>query len=244
MIGTDKLVFDPTATLDDNSNVGAFLRSSDGTLITHTTDGSKERIDANLGIEYARGAAAGGSDRGAFVLAVDDSNNYAPLKVNASGELLVDASITTGADKAEDSAHVSGDIGSYVLSVRQDTLAGSTSADGDYQSFKTDSVGSLWTRISQGNVTVDSPNTAFTAVNISVTNTATQLWASALSNRKKILIQNLSNKAIYVGASGVADTTGIRIAAGGNWEFEAGPAIDLYAITSSGSADVRLWELS
>lgn len=47
---------------------------------------------------------------------------------------------------AEDSVHVSGDDGQHILAVRQDTLAASTSADGDYASLKVDSVGSLYVK--------------------------------------------------------------------------------------------------
>lgn len=244
MIGTDKLVFDPLVSpLDENSNVGAWLRAADGTLITKTTDGSKERLDVNTGAEHNRGSAAGSTDRGMFALAVDDAGNYAPLKVNSSGELLVDVTVTTGADKAEDSAHVSGDIGSYVLAVRQDTLSSSVSADGDYASFKVDSLGALWTRLSQIPA-ADAPNTAFSAQPISVSTTAIALPTSPLAARKKIVIQNLGNKAVFVGASSVTAADGIRIAAGGNWETEAGPAIALYAISSGGTQDVRVYEIA
>lgn len=45
MIGKDKLVFDTTATLTENDNTGAFLRSAAGTLLTHTTVGGVEALD-------------------------------------------------------------------------------------------------------------------------------------------------------------------------------------------------------
>ena len=46
---------------------------------------------------------------------------------------------------AEDTVHTDGDTGSYALNVREDTLTTSTTASGDYQSFKSDSLGRLWT---------------------------------------------------------------------------------------------------
>jgi hypothetical protein len=68
------------------------------------------------------------------------------MVVNADGSINVNAdiSVVNGHEKAEDAAHVSGDIGSYVLAVRQDTLATSTSADGDYASLKVDALGRLY----------------------------------------------------------------------------------------------------
>lgn len=48
--------------------------------------------------------------------------------------------------QAEDAASASGDSGVPLLTVRQDTPASSTSADGDYQSTKSDAKGYTWTR--------------------------------------------------------------------------------------------------
>jgi hypothetical protein len=59
------------------------------------------------------------------------------LKVNI-------ASIDFSYDYAEDSAAASGDVGAFVLAVRQDTLANSTSADGDYAAFKLNQKGELY----------------------------------------------------------------------------------------------------
>lgn len=96
--------------------------------------------------------------------------DYSTLNTTASGKLWTDAEISvalpagaatigsianittaivpgTGATnlgKAEDSASASGDVGVSVLAVRQDTLAASTTTDGDYSPLKTDSQGSLY----------------------------------------------------------------------------------------------------
>jgi hypothetical protein len=53
--------------------------------------------------------------------------------------------VILNSEHAEDAAHVSGDIGIFTLGVRQDTLATSTSADGDYSAFKTTALGELYT---------------------------------------------------------------------------------------------------
>ncbi len=46
----DQLVFDTTSaqTIQDSDSVGAFIRSADGTLITHTTVGAKEALDVRV----------------------------------------------------------------------------------------------------------------------------------------------------------------------------------------------------
>lgn len=78
---------------------------------------------------------------------VNADGDYAPLQVDANGALKVvgNITITDSAEFAEDSAHTSGDIGIFSLLVRQDTLAASTSADGDYGAFKSNSKGELYT---------------------------------------------------------------------------------------------------
>lgn len=68
------------------------------------------------------------------------------LNVNVTGG-------ATNVQFAEDSAHTSGDVGTAALAVRQDTLAASTSADGDYANLKVTAAGALY--VSQvGTVTV------------------------------------------------------------------------------------------
>jgi hypothetical protein len=66
--------------------------------------------------------------------------------INAS-----DIQVETNAEKAEDSAHTTGDIGSFTLGVRQDTLASSTDADGDYAAFKQNAKGEQYTIDTDGN---------------------------------------------------------------------------------------------
>lgn len=74
--------------------------------------------------------------------------NYAPFQLDASGRLKVAAVVSvepSDAEFTEDSANASGDVGLHVLTVRQDTLATSTSADGDYADFKVNALGELYT---------------------------------------------------------------------------------------------------
>ena len=168
-LSKDKLIYDAT-TASDGDSIAAFLHAT--LKLTSTTLGGVEALDVNiagstgLGI-YDEDSAHTSGDKGQQILAVRDDaggslvstdGDYTPLSVNASGELRVAANIdvVSGSDKAEDSAHASGDIGTYILGVRQDTLSSSVSADGDYGSLKLDSLGRLWTTASvTGNVADD-----------------------------------------------------------------------------------------
>lgn len=164
------LNFDTTdaGTIADSHKVLSGIISTDGsTLITDTLVGANQGLDVFVindaanpvsvltNFEYAEDSAHTSGDIGSFALAVrndvegsltDADGDYAPLQVDSLGRLRViaDLDVVNLSEKAEDSAHTSGDIGDYVLSVRQDTLATSTDADGDYQSFKSDSLGKLY----------------------------------------------------------------------------------------------------
>jgi hypothetical protein len=87
------------------------------------------------------------------VMFVNLSDGTDSLNVNADGSLNV--TVTGGASNtqyAEDSSHVSGDIGTMSLAVRRDTPTSGTSADGDYATLNVDSTGRLYVNV--GTVTV------------------------------------------------------------------------------------------
>lgn len=230
------------------------LSAAQDNVAIHDNEGDELEINADGSINvnvtdqanHAEDAAHVSGDIGKFMLAVrrdadtsmvDADGDYAPLQVDSLGRLKVaaDISVVNGFEKLEDAAHASGDVGGYMLSVREDTLAASTDASGDYQSFKTDALGRLW---------INDTHQTLAHSAVSVGNTATDLVASDLVNRKKILIQNADNKAIFVGLSGVTTATGLRLSGGGVLELEIGPGVNIFGITASGSADVRVVELA
>jgi hypothetical protein len=304
-LSKEKLVFDASAA-DDTDNVGAFLRASDGTLLTHTDVSGKKALDVNVANEVTVSATdldirdldeatdsvtahQGGSwtvDVGntVTVQATDlDIRNlvFADDKVDVSGSLVdvqatdfdirdlshtqdniaiaqggntmvvnadgsinvnADIDVVTGAEKAEDSAHTSGDIGQYVLAVRQDTLASSTSADGDYASFKVNEQGALYVEVvKQAAASLDS----FLVSQNTVDTTAELVVASALVGRRKILIQNTSgNRTVFIGHdSSVTAANGIRLSAGSAIELDLAEGVDIYAIANGAGADLRIAEL-
>lgn len=114
----------------------------------------------NLG--KAEDAVHSSGDTGVMMLAVrQDSQvdfaadgDYVPLRVTAAGDLAVNATVTIGAEFAEDAAHTTGDTGSFVLTVRNDDLAALGGADGDYSPVQVDADGSLYTTLSASAGTV------------------------------------------------------------------------------------------
>ena len=281
MFAKEKLVFDGVGTLDDADNVGAWIRSADGTMITHTAVSGKDGLDVHL-INESIEVTADGLDIRAltqtdevtvfqgtspWVVSATDldirdldhttdnvaiSQNGNTLVVNADGSINVNAEVEIDAayEYEEDSQHESGDIGAYVLAVRQDTLAPSTSADGDYASFKVNADGALWVQLADNTVNALPPShTGWLVGNNTINNTAELVVSSDLTNRRKILIQNVSSggRTIHLGHSDqVSSSNGIRLSAGAAVELELAAGVGVWAIGPSAGpgADIRIAEFA
>ena len=296
MIGKEKLSFDPTDadTLAASDSVGAFVRSSDGTLITHTTVGSDEGLDVNI-------INSGGLTVQATDLDIRDLA-FATDKVDVSGsEVSLDATtlaalenITVSATDldirdlafATDSVDVSGSevsldattlaaletitvlqgtdpwiigdgggsitVDAVDLDIR-DLSAASDSVqanlfDGSGNAISSSS-GALDINISSSDIEIDvqddKANTAINSSQTDVDTTSAALLASQLAARRFLYVQNLSNKNIFIGESGVTAGNGLRMSSGSIAEFRLGPALSLHAVgVDAGGQDVRLMELS
>lgn len=200
-LSKDKLIFDE-ADLTNSDQVGAHIVGSAGEKVTSTNVGGKEGLDVNIistittqsAAEHAEDDAHVSGDIGAFMLAVradvDGSlvsadGDYAPLQVDANGRLKVAAEVTVEAGDAEfleDSAHVSGDAGIHMLAVRQDTLSSSVSSDGDYASFKVNSIGELYVHdvdlkaeMVAANASLDAIEASVAAIDIDTSSIITEL---------------------------------------------------------------------
>lgn len=75
-----------------------------------------------------------------------------------------------------------------------------------------------------------------------VTATVAKLVGTPLSGRKSVIISNEGANKIYVGNEDVTSSNGEPISPGVSKGFDFGEAIDVYARTSSGSSDVRIFE--
>lgn len=223
-----------------SSNVAVVGTDFDIRDLSSATDS----VTAILASTHAEDSAHSSGASGQFVLAVRNDagvslvgsdGDYSPFSVDASGNLRVAGTLSISGQYAEDSSHVSGSIGIYNLAVRSDSPVIATSADGDYASQTTDAYNRSWVN---------------TGANVSISNgaatvtTTGALLVAASAGRRKILIQNLGNKAVYFGAAGVSSANGIKLSAGGNTELELGPALALHTVAESGSQDIRYLQLS
>ena len=88
----DRLNFDPTS-ISAGPTIGSYIISDGGEIITHTTDGSRERLDVNADIElsdpeslgiYIEDEAGAGGENGQFILGRRQDANTSP--VSADGD--------------------------------------------------------------------------------------------------------------------------------------------------------------
>jgi hypothetical protein len=226
----------------DLTHVSDSVKIGDGTdFLAINADGS---INVNGTDVYDEDSAHSSGAKGSLSLVVrkdtpgslvDADGDYAPLQVDDQGRLRVTGSIVLDGQYAEDSVHTSGNIGIYNLAVRSDIPAIGSSASGDYASQTVDAYNRLWVN--------DAPNISMTAAAATVTTTSALLIAS-LAGRKKLMIQNLGTKEIFIGPSGVTTSSGVRIAGGAGYEIEAGPDLVWHAVASVGTQDVRVLQLA
>jgi len=118
--------------------------NSTGALWVAVSNGVPARAEDSAQVDGGDGVAMLAVRRDSATSGVSADGDYAYLSVDANGALRV-AGGGGGTQFAEDAAHTSGDLGTLALVVRQDTLASSTSADGDYAALKVSSVGRLYT---------------------------------------------------------------------------------------------------
>jgi len=76
------------------------------------------------------------------------------IKTDANGELQVDV-LTMPATFAEDTAHVSGNTGAFVMGVRNDSNTAMTSANGDYSPIAVNNNGAVAIQDGGNSITVD-----------------------------------------------------------------------------------------
>ena len=143
----------------------------------------------------------------------------------------------------EDVAHVSGDAGIMPLAVRNDTLSALAGTDGDYAPLQVDASGSLYVTSADDAALA---NTAIaTAVNIlAVANTAQDLVAAPLANRKYLFVYNNDNQEAFIGATGVTTAAGFPLPPGSILELRAGASIDIEYNSAKVGLEVRTMELS
>jgi hypothetical protein len=234
-LNKDKLVYDSSDVANSDS-VAAFLRTGAGAL-TSTNVGGKEALDVNMvneidirDLAYTQDSVTshqGGSwtvaatQSGSWTVAATQSGTWT---VEQGGTWTVTATAT--------------DLDIRDLVAASDSVSAYTK-DGSGNAINSTS-NALNTYITNSALNVKDAAEAISHARVQVTTTSGLLIA-ALSNRRRMVVQNLGNKPVYVGASGVTSsgaTQGIKINVGASFEFPLGAGAALHAVSESGTQDV------
>lgn len=246
----NKLVFDTTQPAD-SANVGAYLRASDGTLLTHTGGALDVQIAGGVNVEVDLSHVDDSvrlGDGTAFFTSTSENGDIA-LDVHLSN---TEISVIQGSDTPWEIADGGNSItvDAVDLDIRDLAHTADSVRLGDGTSFFTstseNSDIALDVHISNSSIGVVAAALETSAHGAtSATSTATDIVGTDLVGRAQILLQNLGNKDAYVGNSnGVTTANGILLPAGGTIVLDAGASVNLHAITSSGTADIRYFELA
>ena len=137
-----KLVFNPNMPNTCSDNIGVYLRDGYGSQLTSTdVDGYTHALDV-----FMQGFGPTISNEDGYLYVDFSPDLLSPdgyLNVNLAAPVVVN--VDNNFEHAEDFGHVSGDIGSFALGVRNDTNAVLTSDDLDYSPLATDAYGRLKT---------------------------------------------------------------------------------------------------
>jgi hypothetical protein len=262
-----RLVFDTTSagTIAASSNVGAYIRASDGTLIDAVAIAGVDRLAVDATTKDGAGnditsttvGAANGLDVNIInPIVVDIDGVYDavdnPLPDNVGQIVHTRATApdetnqtvrTTGASPTADNitpgdVHAS-DVNSFLMAF--------DNAGGNYDRV-TSSAGALDVNLASqdGTITVSDAALANTAISQAAIGVAASaaLFAAPLANRKYALIYNNGNQEIYVGASGVDATSGFPVFPGSLLELRAGASVAIHAVAAAGTQNTRLLQLS
>lgn len=234
-----RLTFDTTdaTTILESANVGAYMRSDDGTLITHHTVASDEGLDVYL-INTSIAVTATDLDIRDLThvsdsVKIGDGTEF--MEVNADGSINAVVTAT--------------DLDIRDLTAASDSVS-SWTHDGTGTAITSTVVGPDTgldvNMINAGDIDVDDSlaNTAIDSSTESVTTTTGALFTADLANRKWIWLYNNGNKSVFVGPSGVTVGDGFPLFPGSLLEARIGASVAVHAVATAGTQDVRTLQAS
>lgn len=237
----DQLIFDTTDanTIADSDSVGAYLRASDGTLLTHTDVSGKKALDVRL---------AEGVNVEVDLSHVDDSVRLGDgtsffTSTSENSDIALDVHISNTSIEVTGTQLDIDDLNATDDAVQAWAFDGTGNAIGSTSSALDVYV------TGSGPLTINDAALANTAIAsgtnpLGSANVAEDIVASPLANRKYLYAYNNDNRKMYIGQSGVSAATGFPVSPGSYIELRAGAAIDIEFVSAKASHDLRYMELS
>lgn len=248
-----KLVFDTTDvnTIADSDSVGAFLRASDGTLLTHTDVGGKKALDVriaegiNVEVDLDHTDDSVTAHQGG-TWTIDSITN--DVNVTATDLDIRDLSSATDSIAAVQSGawdvsvnSLPADIDIRDLSHTQDSIKVGDGTD----LLAVEADGSINVNVASiQDAALADTAIANAAFSLASANLAQDLVASPLANRKYLYAYNNDNRTGYIGANGVTSANGFPVPPNAMVELRAGASIDIEFVSPKSGHDVRTLELS
>ena len=266
----DQLIFDTTSaqTILDSDSVGAFLRASDGTLLTHTDVGGKKALDVRVAeginvevdlshvddsVRLGDGTSffTSTSENGDVALDVHLSNTEIAVIQGSDSPWTVDGTVgaaqsgTWTVGLSED--HNYGAVGAATL--RTAAQIGNATGSADFGSGATSAQTLRVALATDTSLTVNDAALADTAIKanvetLDVANTAQSTVASILSNRKYLYVYNNDNQKMEIGEAGFTIGAGFPISPKSYMELRAGASVNVAFNSSKINHEIRTLELS
>lgn len=217
----DHLIFDVTDadTILDSDSVGAFVRSSDGTLIDHALINTVNRLAVDSTLK-------------------DGAGNVL-TSTNVGGKQSLDVRVSEGINVEVDLAAADDSVSSWTKDGAGTSIT-STLVSAK-QGLDVNILNSLV--VSDAALAVTSITSKANALDVA--DTAEAVVASALSNRKYLWVYNNANTQMFIGGSDVSAANGFPISPGAYMEMRAGAAVNPFFIGKTGKTpEARTLELS
>lgn len=219
MIGKDQLVFDTSdaQSIADSDSVGAYLRSSDGTLIDHESVNAVDRLAVDATLKDGAGTAL--------------------TSTLVGGKQALDVRVAEGINVEVDLDHTQDSVrlGDGTTLFTGTTVGPDTGLD----------VYILNTDLAINDAALADTAILTSAESLGVAGTAQNVVSSVLANRKYLYIRNESNKEMYIGPSGVTAANGFPLSAKAVAELRIGASVDVEFVGRAGETpDIRTMQLS
>lgn len=230
-------LFADAADFDNSDKVFSFLRSAGGQTITSTTVGAKEALDVSVANDIDV------SVKGVY----DVVDNALPDNVGLIAHLRGAAPDETDQSFRSTGGAASGDnvVAADVHGL--DVNGFGMLFDGTAWDRARGTAGAAHSHLfsQEAGFKVDTKSTYASAKvgTEAVGTTAVQLAATPLTGRSKILVQNKSNKKVWIGfTNAVTSANGLEVGPQGFFEETIGAGVTVYAIGEQAAQDVRVAE--
>lgn len=221
-----------TAIQSGNWNVGGTVVATSPATAALYVQGTTTATNASTGALFVQGtttatipAAAPGYVAGTVTMA-STSAGFVQGTVTA-----LPGTAATSLGKAEDNPFSTGDVGVMALGVRTDSGTTTvTSANGDYSPIAVDY---------NGRANVIERGSAIAHGSAAISTSAQILAASG--TRRTAVITNLGTDYVWLGASGVATGSGLRLAPGQTAVIDRAPQAAIHGVAQSGTQSVSFF---